>query len=89
MNVNTYIECGCINGSVGVVPTQMVGTIGLADTKIVGLVDVVDTQILGSVGIICTPNTGVYLRVTPDVVWFTSDNYAEFDILSNTRWEIE
>ena len=78
MNTRKNIECGCIDGSVGII-----------NTRIVGSIELINTFITGSVGIICTPNTEVYLRVDPKIVWMSPEDYAEFNIYSNTRWEID
>lgn len=68
-------EDSCLNGSVGIIPTQIVGSASVIDTQIVGSVNVIDTFIRGSVGIICTPNTEVVFRFEyPNLFWQKDEN---------------
>ena len=74
-----HYNCGCLNGSVGI-----------ADTRICGKVGHLDTSIKGSVGIICTINTDVYLRVTPQTLWFFKENeILDVDVISNIKWIVK
>ena len=55
-----------------------------------GSVGLVDTQIRGTVGIICTPNTGVYLRITPTTIWLLEDiDTADVDVITNIEWIVK
>lgn len=46
--------------------------------------------LIGNLTMVCSVNKDAYLRVIPDVVWLTPDMIGgEFDIYSNTTWEID
>jgi hypothetical protein len=75
-------------GSVGIVPQVVNGVVGLLSDTINGSVGVLSQGFGGSVGIFCTPETNVYLRVTPQVLWLAPDTDEQFDIESNTSWNI-
>lgn len=78
MTENTNTKCGCIKGSVGVVPIQFAGSVGI-----------VDTQITGVAGIICKPSTKVYIIVdTPDILLSIDGESASFNVTANTSWYI-
>lgn len=72
-------DCGCIRG-----------TVGFGNSYLKGSVNLLATDIKGEVGIICTPNTDVYLRVSPEVIWLTPDMFSsgEFAVKANVHWEI-
>lgn len=94
MGTNTNMECGCFNGSVGVIPTDIKGYMGIIPTQILGFVDVINTQIVGSVGIICTPNTEVILRFEQaNLFWEKDENvvgFTKFNLLTASgNWSLE
>jgi len=97
--MDTHNDCGCINGSVGLVTERMLGMVG-AMSDFSGYVGAATGQIqgtvgtlsdfTGSVGIICTPNTEVYLRIDPKVLWFFGAGETQsIDVESNTRWNVK
>lgn len=86
--INGNTECGCLRGTVGMLDTGIKGAVGLAGKQMRGSVGMLDTGIKGKVGIICTPNTEIYLRVTPEVLWLAPDTDEQFNIESNTSWII-
>ena len=75
-------------GLVGVLSQPFNGLVGLFTDSVSGSVGVISQGFGGSVGIICTPETNVYLRVTPEVLWLAPDAVEQFDIESNTSWII-
>lgn len=88
MDMNT--GCGCLRGAVGMIDTQIRGVVGIVDIRMKGAVGILDTSIKGKVGIICTPNTEVYLRVTPDVLWFFTENETkDVNVTSNIQWIVK
>lgn len=88
MDMNTGY--GCLRGAVGMIDTQIRGVVGIVDIRMKGAVGILDTSIKGKVGIICTPNTEVYLRIDPKVLWFFSEGETHsVDVVSNTRWTVK
>lgn len=82
--MDTHNDCGCINGSVGLVTERMLGMVGAmsdfsgyvgsATGQIQGTVGTL-SDFTGSVGIICTPNTGIYIRFDKSLLsWLGADN---------------
>ena len=87
--INGNAECGCLRGSVGMLDTGIKGAVGLASKQICGSVGMLDTGIKGKVGIICTPNTELYLRVEPKILWFFKKNETQVvNVESNTKWNV-
>jgi len=83
-------DCGCIRGAVGFGSSGIQGSANLLATDIKGVAGMGTYGIRGSVGIICTPNTGVYLRIDPKVLWFFSEGETHsVDVVSNTRWIVK
>ena len=67
---------GCINASV-----SRVGGINAAVSRVGG--------INAAVSLICAINRDTYVKVTPaEAQWIDIDLSAQFNVLSNTKWEI-
>lgn len=59
------------------------------NTPLISTVGRIGKGLQVNIGLICTPNTAVYLRVNPTVLWLTPESSEEFYIESNTNWQID
>lgn len=79
-----------MQGVVGLDNFGIQGSVNLLATGIKGVVEMGTVAMQGSVGIICTPNTDVYLRVTPQTLWFFKENeILDVDVISNIKWIVK
>lgn len=86
-------DCGCINGTVGIINNDIVGAIGLyasdvADYMMEGSAGVIHNNIIGQVGIVCSIIKS-YLFVTPTDIDIPQDGLPVFvNVESNAVWAI-
>lgn len=88
-----------LNANIGLADERLVATIsrlsgglkaniGIVDESLIATIGRIGGNLKANVGIICTPNSEIYLRVTPEVLWLAPDTDEQFDIESNTSWNI-
>lgn len=81
---------GCISVNISLVDNAIAAKAWLVNQPLIANISKVNEGLKVNIGLVCTPNTEVYLRVTPDIIWLTSDTMSqEFIVKSNTNWRIE
>jgi hypothetical protein len=81
---------GCISVNISLVDNAIVAKARLVNQPLIATISKVNDGLKVNIGLVCMPNTEVYLRVTPKVIWLTPDTTsADFMVRSNTKWIIE
>ena len=81
---------GCLSASVSRIGGGLECAVTPLGSKLMATASKLNGGLKVNIGLICAPNTEVYLRVTPEVIWLTPDTMsADFVVRSNTKWRIE
>lgn len=79
----------CLTAKISRIGRGLKANIGLADVRLVATISRVGSGLKANIGLVCTPNTEVYLRVTPDVLWFFQAETLDVEVASNIKWIVK
>ena len=81
---------GWLKATISRADSGLSANIGLAEKPISVVVGRVGANLSAKVGLVCTPNTDVYIRVNPNVLWFFTENeILDVDVMSNIKWIVK
>lgn len=79
-----------LRATIGRVDAGLSATISTAEEPLKATIGRVGANINVNIGLICTPNTDVYVRVSPDTLWFFKENeILDVDVISNIHWIVK
>lgn len=80
----------CLTAAIDRVGRGLKANISLANKHPTVIINRVGEGLKVNIGIVCTPNTDVYIKVSPKVLWFFSEGETHsVDVVSNTRWTVK
>jgi hypothetical protein len=83
-------EVSCLKASVALIGERLAANVGLSNDGIKASIGLVGERLKANVGIICTPHTDIYIRVSPDVLWFFKEGeILDVDVVSNIKWIVK
>lgn len=79
-----------LKAAIGRVGVGLSAAISITDEPLKATIGRVGANINAKIGLICTPNTDVYIRVSPDTLWFfKEDEILDVDVMSNVKWIVK
>lgn len=90
VSVKIGSQCGCLKATIGRVGTGLSVAVSIIDEPLKATIGRVGANINAKIGLICTPNTDVYVRVSPNTLWFFKENeILDVDVMSNVKWIVK
>lgn len=83
-------QLGCLKVAIGRVGVGLSATVSSIDEPLKATIGRIGANINANIGLICTPNTDVYVRVSPNTLWFFKENeILDVDVMSNVKWIVK
>lgn len=101
INANITIVGAGLSATISAAEAPLRATIGRVGAGLSAIVSSIDEPLKATIGrvganinvnigLICTPNTDVYLKVTPDTLWFFKENeILDVNVISNIHWIVK
>lgn len=90
VSVKTDPQFGCLKATIGRVGVGLSATVSSIDEPLKVTIRRVGANINGNIGLICTPNTDVYVKVSPNTLWFFKEGeILDVDVMSNVKWIVK
>lgn len=79
-----------LKATIDKVGSSISATISTINEPLMASVGRVGCNLKVSVGLICTPNTDIYLRVEPEMLWLANQGDSlDVNVISNIRWTVK
>lgn len=79
-----------LRATIGRYGDDLSASVRLASMPMSAIIGRIGGNLNAQIGLICTPNTEAYIKVTPEVLWFFTENdILNVDVMSNIKWIVK
>lgn len=90
VSVKAGPQFGCLKATIVRVGVGLSATVSSIEEPLKATIVRVGVNINANIGLICTPNTDVYVKVSPNTLWFFNENeILDVDVMSNIKWIVK
>ena len=81
---------GCTTSTMGRHNGCLSAKVSLLENGLTAAVNVIGEGLKANIGLVCTPNTDIYIRVKPTILWFSkSSETLDVEVSSNVKWIVK